>query len=529
MILRKPYAFFIKHFRLIHLILASLIVYSLYRTKIVLDFFNEYAATTMSVVGQDLTGTYLYGIIYLIPIFIIAVTILIMVIMIVKKKPSLFYFINILIYIYYLIILFVADSTLTSLQVTLLEVRTTRFVRDLITISFISQIISATIVFIRATGFDIKKFDFRKDLQELEIEEADSEEFELEFKFDKNKLIRSLRRTMRQLKYFYKENRLLANIFIIMIACTIGFFTYNSYKSRQQILNQGSYFSGNNFNLSVTDSYLTNTDYKGNIIDDDYYYLILRIKIKGNNDALDMATTKVVIDKFVYTPNLEKRELLFDFGNIYNDETIGADYEIKSLIYEIPKQLIGKDIIFSYVKKNTVGKSVKYTDAKVSIKYDDLTQKKENITYNLNDLVELNSSFNNYKFIINEASFDNYFKLDYNFCISDKCYPSYEYIKPSLTSNYDKIILKLKGSLTIGDVNMANVNDLYDFIKNFGKIKYELNGNEYIQNIDLKEVLSKKVAANDIYYIEVLKEVLNASKVSITFTFRNQTIEYILK
>ena len=42
MILRKPYAFLIKHFKLIHLIISALIAFLIARTNKILVFFKDY-------------------------------------------------------------------------------------------------------------------------------------------------------------------------------------------------------------------------------------------------------------------------------------------------------------------------------------------------------------------------------------------------------------------------------------------------------------------------------------------------------
>ncbi len=42
MILRKPYAFIIKHFKLLHLILTVLLGISVYRISYILNFLKEY-------------------------------------------------------------------------------------------------------------------------------------------------------------------------------------------------------------------------------------------------------------------------------------------------------------------------------------------------------------------------------------------------------------------------------------------------------------------------------------------------------
>ena len=47
--------------------------------------------------------------------------------------------------------------------------------------------ISIVMYAFRATGFDIKKFDFAKDLEELDIETKDNEEFEVNLELETDK------------------------------------------------------------------------------------------------------------------------------------------------------------------------------------------------------------------------------------------------------------------------------------------------------------------------------------------------------
>ena len=532
MILRKPYAFFIKHFKLIHLILAVFVFYAIYRTKLLLDFFNEYSLATINVTGQDLVTPLLPTFFQIIPILIILFATIVLVVMAYKKKPYLFYIITIIIYIYVLIITQVSKGTLNTLYTTLVDVRTIRLIRDLITLAFATQLFSLVIILVRATGFDVKKFDFKSDLKELEINEEDREEVEVQINFDPNKKLRSLRKKIRYLKYSYKENRLFFNSIFIVAIVSIVLVIVLSIFSGDKIIDQNVYFYGNNFTVSLTDSYLVNTDYKRQVIDEDYYYLLLKLQIKNNTSrtfGLDISTTKVLIDNYVYTPTTKNKSSFFDFGTVYQNENIGQEFETKVLVYEIPKELIDEDIIFSFADKNTLDKNGNFASTKVRVEYQDLTGITSRETAKLNEELSFeNSILNDYK--INITSFDiaNSYKLEYNFCISDECYPSYEYVKPSITSNYDKVLLRITGSLT-KQTNIDNIYDLYDFIEYFGNLYYVVDGQRKVQNVQFKEVTSKKANQPNTYYIEVLKEVENASSISLVFTIRNRNYEYVLK
>ena len=512
MILRKPYAFFIKHFKLIHLVLAVFVFYAIYRTKLLLDFFNEYSLATINVTGQDLVTPLLPTFFQIIPILIILFATIVLVVMAYKKKPYLFYIITIIIYIYVLIITQVSKGTLNTLYTTLVDVRTIRLIRDLITLAFATQLFSLVII--------------------LEINEEDREEVEVQINFDPNKKLRSLRKKIRYLKYSYKENRLFFNSIFIVAIVSIVLVIVLSIFSGDKIIDQNVYFYGNNFTVSLTDSYLVNTDYKRQVIDEDYYYLLLKLQIKNNTSrtfGLDISTTKVLIDNYVYTPTTKNKSSFFDFGTVYQNENIGQEFETKVLVYEIPKELIDEDIIFSFVDKNTLDKNGNFASTKVRVEYQDLTGITSRETAKLNEELSFeNSILNDYK--INITSFDiaNSYKLEYNFCISDECYPSYEYVKPSITSNYDKVLLRITGSLT-KQTNIDNIYDLYDFIEYFGNLYYIVDGQRKVQNVQFKEVTSKKANQPNTYYIEVLKEVENASSISLVFTIRNRNYEYVLK
>ena len=53
MILRRPYAFLIKHFKLFHLILTAITVYLLRSTITILQFFTSYMATNEVLYYED--------------------------------------------------------------------------------------------------------------------------------------------------------------------------------------------------------------------------------------------------------------------------------------------------------------------------------------------------------------------------------------------------------------------------------------------------------------------------------------------
>ena len=64
MILRRPYAFLIKHFRLIHLILFALLAIITYNASTVLNFFKDYitANGNMEILSSNYINVFIYKI-----------------------------------------------------------------------------------------------------------------------------------------------------------------------------------------------------------------------------------------------------------------------------------------------------------------------------------------------------------------------------------------------------------------------------------------------------------------------------------
>lgn len=529
MILRKPYAFFIKHFKLLHFILIILMFYSIYNTKQILDFFNEYSMTNINLFGQDLIEPLFPKLLQFMPFLITIILLIILFVLAFKKKPFVFYLFLILSNIYNGILFQIALSTVYDLTTKVVDTRIVMLVRDLIFISFIIQLVGIIITSVRAVGFDIKKFEFDIDLRKIDITEEDREEVEVQINFDKNLFIRNLRKRLRFIKYAYLENKLFSNIAILIGVLLVTIIIIFSLFDNTKVINQKEYFTGNNLTLNISESYLTNTDYKGNKISEDFY-LILKMNIKNNStskNTLDFATTKIVIDEYTYTPITQFQEKFSDFGQVYKGENINQEFEEKILIYQLPKELINKDIIFSFTNKNKKYQNGEYETINVKIEYENLIGINNITEYKLNEEMNLKDSILPDAFIkIQSFDIQKKYKLKYNFCLNDNCYDSYEYLLPKINSNYDKALLKISGNLN-GNIN--GVIDLYDFIYKFGELHYTIDGIDKVQLIDLAEVNSKHSNTDGTYYIEVVDEVKNATNISFWFKIRNKVYKYILK
>ena len=169
MILRQPYGFLIRHFRAIHLIILALISYLIYRTNKLESFFQDYIASGYTTKLTDFASQYFNSIVFF--SFIILITILISILLLMKsKKKSIKYYLLTTIYYSFLMILFILSyNVLIELESTSLEASTIRVYRDIINLFTYPQYIFATYTLLRGVGFDIKSFNFNKDLEDLDL------------------------------------------------------------------------------------------------------------------------------------------------------------------------------------------------------------------------------------------------------------------------------------------------------------------------------------------------------------------------
>ena len=117
--------------------------------------------------------------------------------------------------------------------------REVRLLRDFSRFNFWILIITCIPVLIRGLGFDIKKFNFNRDLQDLRLEEKDSEEVEVSIDLSSDRIKRTGRRTVRELKYYYLENKLVINIILVVtVVIFIMIFPFNRYVVNRD-LNEG--------------------------------------------------------------------------------------------------------------------------------------------------------------------------------------------------------------------------------------------------------------------------------------------------
>jgi len=287
--------------------------------------------------------------------------------------------------------------------------------------------------------------------------------------------------------------------------------------------------------MHVDNVYLTDKDYKGNKVTDNKLLVVdLMVKNKSSrNFTFDTYSLSLDLGGDIYLPTIKYKDKLLDLGINYINQNItknGANY---IFVFEIPSTKRVSNAILKYVdsigySRNTlrpkyvrVGLNPKNLEGKTDIKALELG---ESIEF---DALGLKGGK------LNLATFElkEKFKVSYKFCVTNsECYTSYEYIKPNIINNYEKAVLKVTGEVVNSNkMDSRSLIDLYSYIEKFGTLKYVIGGKEKIQKVSFKQIQPTKFKANNTYYVEVLKEVLNADEIFLEFNIRGKIYSYKLK
>jgi len=419
----------------------------------------------------------------------------------------------------------IANSVLSSLEIELVDVRTLKMVQDLLTTVYFIQIVSFFSLAMRATGFDVKKFDFKKDLQELEIEENDNEEFELSVDLSSDETKRKLHRAFRHAKYAYKENKytlwLLLGI-VVAITCIVLYMNINVYN---KVYSKNEAFAVTYFTMSLSDAYSSRVDYKGNeMLEDEESLLMVRLKIKNNTNKereLESARLALKIDEHYFHHEVSYDERLIDVGTVYNKQNIASNFTEYLFVFKIPTNFLDEKLTLIYSDYND-------KNVKMNVEPINLDGKKNSKNYNLSETINFEKSvLDDIKLKINTAEIAEYFRVDYNYCINQtECYPSYEYVFPNVNTNNRKILIKINGSFV--DDKTGGYKSIYSFIRNYGYLEYEINGQTKSMDLTTQIKPTKTVKKNEIYF-ETTEEVKNAEKIKIVFKIRNKVYKYVIK
>ena len=519
MILRKPYAFLIKKFKLIHFILLLLAGYLGFITNNAVIFFDQYIEVgwyNVVVRGNfiDIYSFITIGIMILAYIFIYLL-------MNTKKKPRFFYMFSIITYIALIALFIYANNYISQMQYSQVDIIIVRAIRDLLRIGLYIQIFICAFVFTRAFGFNVKKFDFGDDLAELSLEGTDNEEVELTVGFDFDKVKTEIGKRSRNARYVFIENKLTI-IIVISLICLLGGGYYILDKTIfNESYSETSVVSFNEIELVITDSFITKTDYRNRPIKNaDVSYLIVRIDIKNKlaeNKKIDVSMMKLLSGSKTYVPTQKLSEYFVDYGLAYTDNTIRASSVSKYIfIYELEDKDIKNNLIISYEEfgvKNKISINPKKAD-----KNEDVSTVANN-----EQIVFTDSLFKNTSLSVASYEIAEHFTYSGKVCVGSSCKDTENEVN---TQDNNRKIMKLYDVKVIVDPNIVigNTKTSYEFFNKFVMLEYNIGATPKV----VKPIVKNTSDAKNIY-LEVSKEIDLASRISLIITVKNKTYRYIIK
>ncbi len=542
MILRKPYALFIKYFRLINLAMAVLMGILIYRTWVITGFLNSYIGNYLLATDDFVLGHYINFYSFIMALIIVILNVVILSVLFVKKKPKKLYIFSGILYILIIVMYGVDYMILHGVNEVIWDVRLTKAVRDFTYVGLALQAACVVLVLIRATGFDIKGFNFGTDLQELDIQTEDNEEFEVAVEFDQNKIERKVRKGIRYVSYFYLEHKLLVNVCGIILVIIIAFTLFINRMIYRADYKQGHPFQASGVVVNIKQAFITSTDqfgeemmYENGKKTKNRVLLVLKLDVKSvYNDpdaVLNTGLFNLRIRGRSYGQTTSYNKEISDMGTPYVQQKLTTDFKSYLLAFDLPRELANKKMVLkfndniSYVKGELGAKNIY-----VTLKQEDLDKDKDEIEAVSGKTLSFKGSLlENAKLKIDKVEVAKSFKTDYNFCYStNKCYKSYEYVTPTTTGTYFKTVMKVKGTFESDqNANISGIATLNDFLNKFAVISYQKNGGWYSHKID-SENISPAVKEPDTYYIEVNKNVEGATTIYLLFKVRNYNYKYVL-
>lgn len=527
MIIRKPYAFLIKNFRIIHLLLSIFTLYVALKTHNIFVFFNEYAKNGYYNYSSNLAGSYINLYMFMSIIIILLLSSFIYLLMRWKKKSRTFYLVTILVYFVLFIGLLVYFNLFNTILNTTLDIRTVRAYRDISAIMYFPQYIFFIMCAIRATGFNIKKFDFKKDLEELDIAEEDQEEVEVTLGKNNYKIARFFRKRVREIKYYAVENKFFFWTIIGIISLVLIFIVYYRVNVNGKTYKESEFFNIDGIVFKVTESYITNVDLNGKVINENKNYLLVNLNIENTNrvkSSLDTDSLRLKLDGENYFPIYSKSDYFIDLGEGYYKNILyaGQIYDYM-LIYEIPNDADYEDAILRMVNSISLKDGeleAKYKDVRLSPKEYFLVDEAD--TYALGSAISLEkSSLKNSEIIVNSYEIGDEFTENFTYC-TRTCYNGKKIIKPDLLSKGKNTIVKLNVESSIDESLYINryIKSSTDLLSYFGNISYIKNGIQYVANYNIVNL--DNIETNNVY-IEVNDDVKNAEVIYLDLNIRNKS------
>lgn len=530
MIIKNPYGFIAKHYKLINLLLLVPMLYLLLKFGDIATFFKDFVRANYSTPETDFANTYVTSLTNIVIIGMLLINLAIYIILLTKKRNSMYFLFNAGYSIILLISALLSHATMTSIQNGNVNQTFINFVRDFANLSRFPMYILLIIGASNGLGFNFKTLKFDKKI-ELQVHEDEEEDIEIRLNGENTNFKKNFVHMLRELKYYILENKFVftcfAGIFIIVIGVSL-FLNFRVYNKTYDIKQA---FSLNNFTISLKDSYITDVDYRGITISKDKYFLALKIGIqnKGIASKIDGASFRLYVGDEIIYPSYDRSSRFIDIGRAYKGDEIatstnempGDDYVF---VYELTKEQIKNSyqirILNSLTQKETKLMSTYKT---INIKPQNILKNEIVGNYKVGNEISLsNSILSNTTYKLNRFEIASSYQYEYDVCEStDKCVKTTDVIVP----HGGNILIVLSDEIKWDETTSYYKNSTKDFYADFVTLQYDFNSSasEDVTNTyqaKLKNVTSPYIKDKKIY--EVPSNLFYSNKYSMIIKIRNK-------
>ena len=509
MIIRKPYAFLIKNFKKIHIVLLLLSLFAAYKCFDVSRFVNDFMQFgTYDYYADPITNHISLWLQLSLIIMIIGSTAILFLLRY-KEKPWKLYLIPI---IEYISLLFVLNMIKGFFNVYTSLVKTTdvRLSRDLLVIFMIAQIPAIAIFVMRVFGLDKKRFNFNQDEEFLNLNEKDREEVEINIDIDKNSLKRFWKRTKRNINYFYTEHKAICIGIVVILVCAIGINSYKYIFVTNKSYAAGELYSANGYSMKIKNAYYTDKDYRGKVITRKSDFIIVEVEVKNNSKRRSIEMENFHIKNgtkdYVSTRKTYANEF-YDIGTTYDAVKELSQGEETSfiIVYKVDKNLDKNKFVMYYQEKTGYLRKIK-------ISVQDVSKIEKQKDLSLGDYMKIETINNP-----DEISIDSVEVSDSATYISRDCNGD----QKTLTVDQNHSIL----TITFGS-EVYTAPNMIKFLTRHGKITY-VNSLGENKEIDIENAINKKYSGK-IVFLKVPKEVTNDTELTLNMVIRNKEYNYKL-
>ncbi len=528
MILKKPYAFLIKYFKLIHLICLLFIVTITYNFQKIVNFFGDYNNTLN--IQEKAASNYISIIFFIICIIVSSFFILMFLLMKKKDKPSKFYLFGAFYYIIIFFSLIFAYNEINSLYTISMDIKIFRAIRDIYLMLYLPNFYFAIMSFIRGFGFDIKKFNFNKDLAELEIKSEDNEEFEFVLGADTYKIKRKLRRFLRELKYYFIENKILVSLILGILSIIFIIYSLLNHTVVNKTYSIGDTINNYEYSFTINSAIITSKDSRGHVIKEDKRYVIINGTIKSN-----INTTKILPPEYIYISFKNHRisnikttlaSSFKDIGISYQNFKITPNASNYIFIFEVEKTKSLKTYELNFFDTITYEDdgTTTYNYKKAKIKPKDIDIELKEISKSYNEILPLgNEIYGNSALTINNALISSKYEYQYEKCENNTCQTLTDIEFP--TNSISNTLLILDYNFNNDEKEGITQDVSNSILKNIMQIKSISNQNQQTQSI--VPILNTNIS--DKLIIEIPKTITTSEELYLIITTRQNIYSLKIK